>query len=196
MNMTVSEIDKSRRTLLTIMLGAIGGIGAVATAVPFIKAMSPSERTKLLGSSVAVDLKRLNPGEQLTMKWRGKPVWILRRTPQMLTNLEKLESRLRDPFSEVVSQQPPYAQNLSRSIKPEYFVCVGLCTHLGCVPKYRPDVAPSDLGANWLGGYFCPCHGSQFDLAGRVYQGVPAPTNLVIPSHHYAGINEIIIGID
>jgi len=194
--MSVSEIDKSRRTLLTVMLSAIGGIGAVATAIPFIKALMPSERTKMLGSEVTVDLKKLEPGEQQTVKWRGRPIWILRRTPQMLTNLEKIESRLRDPFSEVESQQPLYAQNSSRSIKPEYFVCIGLCTHLGCVPKYRPDVAPSDLGANWLGGYFCPCHGSQFDLAGRVYKGVPAPTNLVIPPHHYAGDNEIIIGID
>jgi ubiquinol-cytochrome c reductase iron-sulfur subunit len=196
MNITVSEIDKSRRTLLTVMLSAIGGIGAVATAVPFIKAMLPSEGTKSTGGPVTVDLKKLEQSKQETVKWRGKPVWILRRTPQMLKNLEKLESRLRDPFSEVESQQPPYAQNLSRSIKPEYFVCIGLCTHLGCVPKYRPDIAPSDLGANWLGGYYCPCHGSMFDLAGHVYKGAPAPTNLVIPPHQYTGENGIIIGID
>ncbi len=196
MNITVSEIDKSRRTLLTVILGAFGGIGAVATAVPFIKAMLPSEGTKSAGGSVTVDLSKLDPGEQRTVKWRGRPIWILRRTSDMLESLDEVRHKLRDPDSEVSSQQPGYAQNAGRSIKPEYFVCVGICTHLGCVPKYRPDVAPSDLGVNWLGGYYCPCHGSMFDLAGHVYKGVPAPTNLVIPPHQYTGENEIIIGID
>lgn len=193
---TVSEIDDSRRTLLTVMLGAAGGIAAAASSVPFIKSLLPSARTRTFGSSIPVDLDNLEPGKQITIKWRGKPVWVLRRTPQMLSDLDRLNSRLRDPLSKVESQQPPYAQNLYRSIKPEYFVCIGLCTHLGCVPKYRPDVSPEDLGPDWLGGYFCPCHGSRFDLAGRVYKGVPAPTNLVIPPYHYAGANRVVIGSD
>jgi ubiquinol-cytochrome c reductase iron-sulfur subunit len=196
MNITVSEIDKSRRTLLTVMLSVIGGVGAFVTAVPFIKAMLPSERTKLAGSSVTVDLSKLESGELRSLKWRGRPIWILRRTSGMLESLNAVRHELRDPDSEVFSQQPGYAQNAGRSIKPEYFVCIGLCTHLGCVPTFRPDVAPVDLGKDWHGGYFCPCHGSRFDLAGRVYKGVPAPTNLVIPPHYYAGENEIIIGID
>lgn len=194
--MTEHKIDKSRRTLLTVIVSIAGGIVAIASAIPFIRSLLPSERTRVAGGSIKADLDKLMPGEQVTMKWRGKPVWILRRTPRMLSNLEKLESRLRDPFSEVESQQPPYAQNATRSIRPEYFICIGLCTHLGCVPKYRPDIAPADLGPNWLGGYFCPCHGSRFDLAGRVYKGVPAPTNLVIPPHHYSGGNNVVIGED
>ena len=194
--MTSGEMDKSKRKLLTTAASIAGSIGIVATVIPFFKTMLPSERTKVAGSSVTVDLRKLELGKQITQKWRGKPVWILRRTPEMVTNLEKLESQLRDPFSEVESQQPSYAQNLGRSIKPEYFVCIGLCTHLGCVPNFRPDMQPGDLGSGWLGGYFCPCHGSRFDLAGRVYKGVPAPANLVIPPQHYVNENTIIIGED
>ena len=194
--MTAGEIDKSKRGLLTTAATIAGGVAVVATAVPFIRAMYPSERTKVAGGAVEVNLEKVEQEKQVTIKWRGRPVWILHRTQQMLTNLEQLDSQLRDPSSEVDSQQPPYAQNLWRSIKPDYFVCVGLCTHLGCVPHYRPDIRPEDLGSGWLGGYFCPCHGSRFDLAGRVYKGVPAPTNLVIPPYHYAGDNNITIGTD
>jgi len=194
--MTFSETDKSRRKLLTATMGVVGGIGAVATVVPFIKAMLPSERTKVAGSSVTADLGKLEMGKQVTLKWRGKPIWILRRTPQMLENLDRNDSQLRDPLSKVETQQPSYVQNPVRSINPEIFVCIGLCTHLGCVPNFRPDIHPSDLGDNWLGGYFCPCHGSRFDLAGRVYKGVPAPANLVIPPHRYINNNSITIGED
>ena len=194
--MTASDINKSKRRLLTTAATIAGGAAVIATAIPFIKGMLPSERTKVAGGTVAVNLEKVEPGKQVTIKWRGRPVWILHRTQQMLTNLERLNAQLRDPYSEVESQQPPYGQNLWRSINPDYFVSVALCTHLGCVPKYRPDISPGDLGSGWLGGYFCPCHGSRFDLAGRVYKGVPAPTNLVIPPHHYSGDNEIIIGVD
>ena len=194
--MALCEIDKSRRKLLTATMGVIGGIGAVATVVPFIKAMLPSERTKVAGSSVTADLGKLEMEKQVTLKWRGKPIWILRRTPQMLENLDRNDSQLRDPLSKVESQQPSYVQNPARFINPEFFVCIGLCTHLGCVPNFRPDIHPSDLGDNWLGGYFCPCHGSRFDLAGRVYKGVPAPANLVIPPHRYINNNSITIGED
>lgn len=194
--MTFSEIDKSRRKLLIATMGVVGGIGAVATAVPYIKAMLPSERTKVAGSSVTADLGKLEIGKQATLKWRGKPIWILRRTLQMLENLDGNDSQLRDPLSKVESQQPSYVQNSTRSINPEFFVCIGLCTHLGCVPNFRPDIHPSDPGDNWLGGYFCPCHGSRFDLAGRVFKGVPAPANLVIPPHRYISTNSIIVGED
>ena len=194
--MTSGEMDKSKRRLLTIAASIAGITGVVATAIPFIDAMFPSERTKVAGGSVTVNLEKLEPEKQATTKWRGRPVWLLHRSQQMLKNLERLNSQLRDPFSKVESQQPPYAQNFWRSIKPDYFVCIGFCTHLGCVPNYRPDLSPDDLGSGWLGGYFCPCHGSRFDLAGRVYKGVPAPTNLVIPPHRYAEDNEIIIGMD
>ena len=194
--MTFSEIEKSRRKLLTVIMNAVGGAGALATAIPFIKSMLPSEKTRVGGRAITVDLQRIETGKQETFTWRGKPIWILKRTPRMLAGLEKLEPRLRDPFSKVTSQQPPYAENLTRSIKQEYFVCIGVCTHLGCVPRFRPETGPPDLGSDWPGGYFCPCHGSRFDLAGRVYKGVPAPTNLVIPPHQYAGEHEIIIGED
>ena len=194
--MTTGEIDKSKRKLLTTAATVAGGAAVIATAIPFIKGMLPSERTKVAGSSVTADLGKLEMGKQVTLKWRGKPIWILRRTPQMLENLDRNDLQLRDPLSKVESQQPSYVQNPTRSINPEIFVCIGLCTHLGCVPNFRPDIHPSDLGDNWLGGYFCPCHGSRFDLAGRVYKSVPAPANLVIPPHRYINNNSITIGED
>lgn len=179
-----------------VTAGVLGGIGAVAAAIPFISYMRPSERAKVAGGPVEVDLSKVRLGEQLTVKWRGKPVWLLHRTPEMLTNLRKLEPRLRDPDSKVDTQQPRYVQNTYRSITEEYFVCIGICTHLGCIPTYRPDVAPPDLGPKWLGGYFCPCHGSRFDLAGRVYKHMPAPTNLIIPPYRYVSDSRVLIGED
>jgi ubiquinol-cytochrome c reductase iron-sulfur subunit len=184
----------AKRKLLTLITGIISGGGVIAVSIPFFKALLPSARTRVAGAPVTVDISNLAPGTLQTVQWRGKPVWILRRTDRMLDSLEKVKNMLRDPDSRVESQQPEYAQNPTRSIKPEYFVCIGLCTHLGCVPSFRPEIAPPDLGRNWQGGYFCPCHGSRFDLAGRVYKGVPAPTNLVIPSYTYINQTKIIIG--
>lgn len=173
----------------------VGG-GFLIASLPFIRAMMPSERTKSEGGPVEVGVGKIPPGKQITARWRGKPVWILHRTEEMLSNLPKLDSDLRDPALEVESQQPDYARNGTRSINPRYFVCIGICTHLGCVPTFRPDPRPLDLGTKWLGGYFCPCHGSRFDLAGRVYRGVPAPTNLVVPPHRYLSADTIVIGED
>ena len=169
---------------------AIGGVGVVAAAVPFVENLLPSERAKALGAPVSVDITRLEPGQKIDIQWRSKPIWVLHRTPQMLALLPKLDDRLADPH------QPKYAQNEVRSIKPEIFVAIGICTHLGCVPTFRPEVAPADLGPDWPGGFFCPCHQSKFDLAGRVFRGVPAPTNLVIPPYRFASDTTIVIGAD
>ena len=174
----------------------LGGVGVIAAAIPFISYMRPSERAKVAGGPVEVDLTKVRLGEQITVKWRGKPIWLLHRTPEMLANLEKLTLHLRDPDSKLDTQQPQYAKNAYRSIKDNYFVCIGICTHLGCIPAYRPDIAPPDLGPKWLGGYFCPCHGSRFDLAGRVYKGVPAPTNLVIPPYRFVSNTKVVVGDD
>ncbi len=190
--------DNNRRRFLIAATGVVGGVGAIAVALPFISSMNPSARAYATGGPVRVDISNLIVGQQITVKWRGQPVWILRRSPQMLKNLSTTEFReyLRDPDSAVETQQPGYTQNEYRSIESEYLVAVGICTHLGCVPTFRPDIAPTDLGADWRGGYFCPCHGSRFDLAGRVYKGVPAPTNLVIPPYRFASTEEIVVGED
>ena len=158
----------------------------------------PSERAKLAGSPVQVDITNLEPGGQLTFKWRGMPVFILRRTSQILQllNTESHLKRLRDPNLKVRTQQPDYAANNVRSIRDEIFVAIGLCTHFGCVPTFRPDIAPRDLGSNWLGGYFCPCHASRFDLAGRVFKSVPSPTNLAVPPYRYISDVLLEIGVD
>lgn len=187
--------DLARRRVLVGATTALGTIGVAVATVPFVASMLPSERAKVAGAPVEADISKLEPGVLLTVEWRGKPVWILSRTDEMLQLLEKDHQRLSDPESEVL-QQPTYCKNSTRSIKPEYFVSVGICTHLGCVPTFRPEVAPADLGSGWLGGFYCPCHGSKFDLAGRVYKGVPAPTNLVIPRHHYLSDFKLIIGTD
>ncbi len=157
--------------------------------------MMPSERAKAAGAPVEVDLSKLEPGMLLLVEWRGKVVWILDRTPEMLATLKKLDSQLADPNSDK-PQQPQYAQNETRSIKPAILVVEGVCTHLGCSPIFRKDIAPADLGPDWLGGFFCPCHGSKFDLAGRVYKSVPAPTNLVVPPHMYLSDSLLLIGSD
>jgi ubiquinol-cytochrome c reductase iron-sulfur subunit len=196
--MTLARVNQGRRRFLVATTTLIGGAGVIAVAVPFISAMNPSARARTAGAPVNIDVSKLEPGQQLTVNWRGKPVWILRRTPQILEDLHAVEfrERLRDPDSTVETQQPDYAQNVYRSIESEYLVVVGICTHLGCVPTFRPDVAPVDLGADWVGGYFCPCHGSKFDLAGRVYKGVPAPTNLVVPSYRFLSKSQIRVGED
>jgi ubiquinol-cytochrome c reductase iron-sulfur subunit len=157
--------------------------------------MMPSERAKAAGAPVEVDISKIEPGMLLLVEWRGKVVWVLDRTPEMLGNLKKLDSQVADPKSEK-PQQPAYCQNETRSIKPPILVVEGVCTHLGCSPVYRKDIAPADLGPDWLGGFFCPCHGSKFDLAGRVYKSVPAPTNLVVPPHMYLSDTQLLIGSD
>lgn len=166
-----------------------------AVAVPFVASMAPSERARAVGAPVEVDLASIGPGQLKTVEWRGKPVWLLHRTPKMLETLTTNIDVLSDPQS-VRSIQPPYAQNPTRSIKPELAVIVAICTHLGCIPSFRPDAGASDLGASWPGGFYCPCHGSKFDYAGRVYRNVPAPTNLEVPPHHYLSDNSLVIGED
>lgn len=187
--------DLTRRRVLVAATTALGGVGIAAATVPFISSMLPSERAKAAGAPVEVDCSKLEPGTLLTVGWQGKPIWILRRTDEMLRLLGTDDQRLRDPQSEE-PQQPAYCKNPSRAIKPEYLVAVGLCTHLGCIPTFRPDIAPDDLGPEWRGGFYCPCHGSKFDLAGRVYKDVPAPTNLVIPRYTYSSDVHVIIGTD
>jgi ubiquinol-cytochrome c reductase iron-sulfur subunit len=188
------KIDVGKRRFLIGATGVVGGIGGVAVATPFVLSMFPSERARAAGAPVEQDIAKMEPGQQITLEWRGRVVWVINRTKPMLEALPKLDPRLADPNSEA-SQQPAYCKNGHRSIKPEYFVAVGICTHLGCSPTYRPEVAPGDLGPDWLGGFFCPCHQSKFDLAGRVFKGVPAPTNLVIPPHKYLSDTMIVVGI-
>ncbi len=187
--------DLKKRRFLTATTSVIGAVGVVGVAVPFIASWQPSTRAKAAGAPVEADISKLGPGELLRVKWRGKPVWILRRTEKNLEDLKNLDKKLADPASDM-PQQPDYAKNPHRSRKPEIWVAVGICTHLGCSPTYRPDVAPEDLGPEWLGGFYCACHGSKFDLAGRVYQGVPAPTNLVIPPYQFLDDNTVMVGDD
>lgn len=193
--MSKNEVDRSKRRFLIAATTAVGGVAAVGAAIPFVMSMLPSERAKAAGAPVEVDIGKIEPGMILNVEWQGKPVWVVHRTKEMLGALSKLDSKLADPKSEI-PQQPDYCKNATRSIKPEFMVAVGICTHLGCSPTYRPDVAPADLGADWAGGFFCPCHGSRFDLAARVYSGVPAPTNLVIPKHKYLSDSRLLIGDD
>ncbi len=191
--MSDSGVDASKRWFLTKAATIVGSAGAVIATAPFISSMRPSEKAQAAGAPVEVDIAKLEPGQLIRVKWRGKPVWVVQRTPEALQNLQKLVDKLRDPDSNE-SEQPEAAKNGVRAIKPEIFVALGVCTHLGCSPTYRPEVAPSDLGPEWLGGFFCPCHGSSFDLAGRVYKSVPAPKNLDIPPYHYLSDTRIIIG--
>ena len=193
--MSNAPVDTGRRRFLTWSTVAVGGVGAAFTAVPFIKSWNPSAKAKAAGAPVEVDISKLEPGQKINVEWRGKPVWVLSRTPEQLQNLPKLDGKLVDPKSDM-PQQPVYCQNATRSIKPEIMVAVGICTHLGCSPTFRPDLAPADLGADWLGGFYCPCHGSKFDLAARVYSGVPAPSNLEIPPHKYLSDTALLIGDD
>ncbi len=191
----MDEIRRQRRKLL-IATSAAGGVAAAATAVPFVASLTPSARARAAGAPVEADVSRLGVGEMMTVEWRGKPVWILRRTPEMLASLDGHEARLSDPASEV-PQQPDYASNRHRSINPEFLVVIGICTHLGCSPTEKLDAgAVSGLGDDWPGGFLCPCHGSIFDLAGRVYKSKPAPTNLEIPPHQYLSDTSILVGED
>jgi ubiquinol-cytochrome c reductase iron-sulfur subunit len=192
--MSNAPVDQGRRRFLTIATSVVGGVGAVGAAVPFIASWNPSEKAKQAGAAVTADISKLEPGQLIRVEWRGKPVWIVKRPQAMLDALANHEDKLRDPES-AVEQQPAYAQNRYRSKKPEIFVAVGICTHLGCSPSYLPD----DFSAQVEGvtsGFFCPCHGSKFDMAGRVFQSVPAPSNLMIPPYMYIDDNTILIGED
>lgn len=193
--MTDNHVDNKRRRLLTIATTGVGLAGTVAMAVPFAGSMLPSEKAKAAGAPVEVDISKLESGQQLTIEWRGKPVWIIRRSVEVLEMLPSVNARLLDPESES-NQQPEYAQNSYRSIKEEVLVLVGICTHLGCSPKYQPQIGAVSFDEDWKGGFLCACHGSKFDLAGRVFSGVPAPTNLEVPPHQYLSDTVILIGDD
>ena len=186
-------VDKSKRQFLTSALTVVGTVGSGYLAVPFLAQMQPSVKAMAAGAPVEVDISKIEDGQLIRVAWRGKPVWVLNRQPEVLATLKTLDSELRDPSSNE-SIQPPSSKNPGRSMRPEIFVAVGLCTHLGCSPTFRPEIAPVDLGEKWHGGFFCPCHGSWFDLAGRVYRGVPAPTNLEIPPYRYISDTRIMIG--
>lgn len=189
------SVQSGKRRFLLGATSAVGAAGVVAWAIPFAASLLPSERAKAAGAPVEVDIGKLEPGQKINVEWRGQVVWVIHRTPEMLAGLAKLDSRVADPKSEI-DHQPPYAKNEDRSIKPEIFVAVGICTHLGCSPTFRPEIGPADLGQDWLGGFFCPCHQSKFDLAGRVFKGVPAPTNLIIPPYKFLSDTRIRIGDD
>ena len=193
--MSADGVDLKKRRLLTAATSVVGAVGAGYVIYPFLAAWAPSEKAKAAGAPVEADISKLEPGQLMRVKWRGKPVWVIYRTEQNLADLPTLDPQLADPNSDM-PQQPEYCKNPTRSIKPKYMVAIGICTHLGCSPTYRPDVAPPDLGPDWVGGFFCPCHGSRFDLAARVFKGVPAPTNLVIPPHKYLSDTQLLIGED
>ncbi len=193
--MSNDGVNKGRRRFLLGATSAVGAVGVVGVAVPFVASWNPSAKARAAGAPAKADISKLQPGQQMTIEWRGKPVWVINRTPEMMANLEKLNDQVADPNSEV-PQQPEYITGVLRSIKPEYAVMIGICTHLGCSPTYRPEIAPADLGEDWLGGFFCPCHGSRFDLSGRVYKGVPAPVNLEVPPYKYESDDIIVIGVD
>lgn len=182
-----------RRKLLLAVTTGVGAVGVVATAIPFIESMAPSEAAKAAGAPVEADVNKVDPGKLLTIEWRGRPIWIVHRTQEMLRSLDKHDNLLADPRSEQ-PQQPPYAANSTRSIKPDFLVMVGVCTHLGCIPVYRPEPGAADLGPEWPGGFYCPCHGSKFDLAGRVFKNVPAPLNLEVPPYTYLSEMRLLIG--
>jgi ubiquinol-cytochrome c reductase iron-sulfur subunit len=196
--MSEAKVDSGRRTWIAITCGA-GAVGGAAVAVPFVSSFAPSERAKAAGAPVQADISGLRPGEKMTVEWRGKPVWIVRRTEEQLATLAKTEALLADPFSKRNPSEltPEYARNVPRSIKPEVLVCVGICSHLGCSPtdKFTPGPQPS-LPDDWQGGFFCPCHGSTFDMAGRVFKNKPAPDNLEVPRHMYLSDTLLLIGED
>ena len=193
--MSNDGVNAGRRRFLVAATSVVGAAGAVGAAVPFVGSWFPSAKAKAAGAPVKVNISKIEPGQQIVAEWRGQPVFILNRTGEMLQALPKIDAELADPNSQA-SVQPEYVDPEVRSIKPEILVLVGLCTHLGCSPSFRPEVAPADLGAQWVGGYYCPCHGSRYDLAGRVYKSQPAPLNLPVPPHSYESADVIILGVD
>lgn len=191
-----STVNVGRRRFLVAATSVVGAAGAAAVGTIFVGAWQPSAKAKAAGAPVKVNINKIKPGEMITEEWRGKPVYIIHRTQEAVAGLEKVTDFISDPDSEK-SVQPDYAKNKTRSIKPNYMIMLGVCTHLGCAPKFRPEVGAKDLGGDsWQGGFFCPCHGSRFDLAGRVYKSVPAPTNLEIPPHSYVDSDYVLIGED
>lgn len=190
------DVDHSKRRLLFAATTAAGGVAAAGAAAPFALSLMPSERAKAAGAPVEVDVSKIEPGTMISVEWQGKPIWVVHRTQEMLDSLDEVDDMLADPDSNI-PQQPEYCQNKYRSIKPEFLVVIGICTHLGCSPTFRPDEGAPDLGGStWEGGWFCPCHGSKFDLAARVYAGVPAPTNMIVPPHKYLSDGKLLIGDD
>ena len=188
------KVDKVRRNLV-VATSVAGGAASLGAAIPFVASMLPSERTKAAGAPITVDISTIAPGELKVFEWRGKPVWVIRRTREMVESLKSAASRLTDPGSSA-SQQPEFARNEYRSLKPELVVMEGVCTHLGCSPQMKPAEAKAEMGADWAGGFYCACHGSKFDLAGRVFRGAPAPTNLVVPPYTFVSESTIVIGED
>lgn len=191
--MSTDGVNVGRRRLLIGATAAVGAVGVGGVAVPFVKSWNPSAKAKAAGAPVTADISQLEPGQRVTVEWRGKPVWVVYRTPEMLASIKQLDGQVADPASED-EQQPDYAKNEFRSIKPEYLVLVGICTHLGCSPLFEPEKGA--VSPDWLGGFFCPCHGSRYDLAGRVYKSQPAPKNLPVPPYSYQGDKVIVIGVD
>ena len=196
--MSSDGVNSGRRKFLTAATSVVGVAGVVGLAVPFLGSWNPSARAKAAGAPVKADVSKLEPGQMVVVEWRGKPVYVVNRTASQLEELPQLNGLLKDPDS-LISQQPPYIKGIDRSLQPNLLVVVGLCTHLGCAPKYRPEVGAADLsvaGTEWQGGFFCPCHGSKFDMSGRVYAGVPASTNLVVPPYSFEGDDVLVIGVD
>jgi ubiquinol-cytochrome c reductase iron-sulfur subunit len=194
--MSSDGVNSGRRRFLTAATSAVGVAGVVGIAVPFVGSWNPSAKAKAAGAPVKADIGKLEPGQMIVVEWRGKPVYVMLRTSTQIEDLSALNDQLKDPGS-TVSDQPDYITGDARALRPELLVVVGLCTHLGCAPKFRPEVGAADLGGDaWLGGFFCPCHGSKFDLAGRVYSGVPASANLVVPPYSFEGDNVLVIGVD
>ncbi len=192
--MAAESVNHGRRRFLTASTVVVGGVGGIFVAVPFLSAWKPNAKAVAAGAPVTADISRLAVGQQMTVAWRGRPIFIVRRSPEMLAALPSEDSRLRDPQSSVEDQQPSFAQNGYRSLRPELLVLVGSCTHLGCSPKLHTEVKPEPWDSKWKGGYYCPCHNSRFDLAGRVYEGSPAPTNLVVPPYRFESDTKVIIG--
>lgn len=189
-------VNKGRRRFLTATTSVVGGAGVALAAIPFVKSWEPSEAARAAGAPVLADISKIEPGQRVTFAWRGLPVFVVHRTQAQLDALAGLNSRLLDPESKNTDQQPDYAQNEYRSIKPEWLVVTGICTHLGCVPDFFPELKPEPFDPHWQGGFYCPCHKSRFDIAGRVYAGVPAPTNLVIPPYQFTDEGHILIGLN
>ena len=194
--MSNDGVNTGRRRFLTAATSVVGAAGVVGVATPFVGSWNPSAKAKAAGAPVKADISKLEPGQMVVVEWRGKPVYVLRRTQKQIDELSTVESHLKDPTS-ASADQPEYIEGVARAIRPEILVLVGLCTHLGCAPKHRPEVGVPDLsGDAWVGGFFCPCHGSRFDLSGRVYNGSPASTNLVVPPYSYEGDNVLVVGVD
>ena len=191
-----NTVDVKRRRMLIAATSVVGAAGTAAFAAPLLISWMPSARALNAGAPAEANIGKIEEGQKISVIWQGKPVWIIKRSKKMLDDLPSLNANLADPDSVVEAQQPAYAMNAHRSRKEDVLVLIGICTHLGCSPTYRPEIAPADLGADWKGGFYCPCHGSRFDLAGRVYKNVPAPTNLVVPPHYYKSDDLILIGED